>query len=208
MRDGATTIGWKVGYGSQQSRSRLSLDAPLVGFLTNRSLLDSGSSCSLTGWASPMLELEVAVHINIRVTHDLDPLGLEAAIGGLSAAVELVDLDVGDVDVAHILATNIFHRRVILAPNASWQGSRTLAGLGGKVVLNGVVVATTDDLEANGKIVKIVEEVSVELNKCGETLDGGSIVICGAVVPPIFVAPGDDVLATIDELGSVRVSFT
>jgi 2-keto-4-pentenoate hydratase len=206
---GATAIGWKVGSGSSRAQSRLSLDTLLVGFLTAKSQLDSGASCSLTGWDNPALEVEVAVRLAADVGPSTSIERLCAAVGELGAAIELVDFDAGDQDVTHILANNIFHRYVIFAPDEPVHGYRCLAGLSGRVTVNGEVVATTDNLEAlNGPILQTLRQVAVELGKCDESLRKDDVVICGSIVAPVSIRPGDDVIGTIDELGSVRVSFT
>src|SRR5437879_8385 len=79
---GERPIGWKVGFGTAAARAQLGIAAPLVGFLTDAGLLDSGATCSLAGWTKPMLEAEIAAYVDG-----------DGSIAGLGAAIELADPD-------------------------------------------------------------------------------------------------------------------
>ncbi|MGH9169030.1 MAG: hypothetical protein ACRD02_14505 [Acidimicrobiia bacterium] len=102
--EGARPIGWKVGFGAPAARERLSIMAPLVGFLTDATVLQSGARVSIGGWTRPVVEPEVAVHMAADLGEGADRDAVRAAIGGLGPAIELADVDLDLLEVEPILA--------------------------------------------------------------------------------------------------------
>ena len=102
---GARPLGWKLGFGAPAAMEKLGIDRPLVGFLTDRTLLPDGGTARVGGWMKPMLEAEVAVRV-----------GADGTIDGYAAAIELADLDPPPEDAEAIVAGNIFHKHVLLGP--------------------------------------------------------------------------------------------
>ncbi|MGA7490519.1 MAG: hypothetical protein WBW74_26660, partial [Xanthobacteraceae bacterium] len=112
---GDAPLGWKVGFGAPAMLERLGIAGPLVGFLTRGARLRSGASISLAGWAKPVAEPEIAVHIGRDVPADADHEAAAAAIAGISPAIELADLTTPPEDPEHILSGNIYQRHVVLS---------------------------------------------------------------------------------------------
>jgi 2-keto-4-pentenoate hydratase len=201
---GDRPLGWKVGFWAPPAREKFGLQRPLVGFLVDGRLLPDGAEVSIGDWATPMLEPEIAAHMSLDVDGDASWEDVRAAIGGLSTAIELADLDPPPEDVETILAGNIFHRHVLLGP-ADPERS-TAEGVRGRLLRDGEEIAATDAPEENtGEIVEVVRMTAELLAACGERLQAGEVVITGSIVPPVPVARGDDVTAELDPLGSVTV---
>ena len=204
IEDGARPLGWKVGFGSPAAFELLNTDRPLVGFLTDRSLLDDGATVPVGGWTTPMLEPEIAVHLAHDLEGDATHADVRAAIGGLSAAIELADVDVTPADPEPILAGNIYHRHVLLGPVD--EGRTTADGIRGRVLRDGEEIAATDTPEAaTGQLAEVVRLTAELLAASGERLRAGDVVITGSIVAPVKVAPGESVTAEIDPLGSLTV---
>jgi 2-keto-4-pentenoate hydratase len=206
---GETAIGWKVGFGAPAAMQNFGITAPLVGYLMQSGQLESGSTASLAGWVKPVAEPEIAVHIGRDLAGGGNLAAAAAAIAGLAPAIELADLDQPPQDVETILAGNIFHRHVLLGPRDDTRAGANISGLSGRVFRRGAEVARTDDLEANtGKLIDIVRHVADLLAGCGERLRAGSFIICGSVVPPLFVEPDEtEISFTLDPIGSVTARF-
>ena len=84
---GEKAVGWKVAFGAAAAMERLRITAPLFGFLMQRGVLASGATVSVAGWANPVLEPEIAVHICKDVPAGADREVAAAAIGGVGPAV-------------------------------------------------------------------------------------------------------------------------
>lgn len=207
---GETPIGWKVGFGAPAAMEKLQISAPLIGFLMQGGRLESGSTVSLAGWAKPVAEPEVAIHIGQDLPGGGDESAARAAIAGLSTAIELADLDPPPDEIEAILAGDIYQRHVIVGPvDGSRQGG-SVDGLRTRVTRNGEEHATQSELEANtGKLVPIVRHVADVLEGCGERLRAGDFVIAGSITPPLFLEASDrELIHEIEGLGSVSARFT
>ncbi len=197
LASGRRHLGWTLGFGSAAAMQRLGTSAPLIGFLTDRSLLDSGATCSIAGWKRAVLEPEIAAY-----------LGEGSEIEALGAAIELVDVDPDVQDVESILAGDIFHRHVLLSsPNRSRAGG-SVAGISARVLRGGEEIASTSDPEAlTGRVTDNLHAANATLERHGLGLRKGDVVILGSVVPPIQVAAGQSIRVVITPLGELEVRF-
>jgi 2-keto-4-pentenoate hydratase len=102
--NGARRLGWKVGFQTPQAMEALGIDAPIVGYLTNATLVPDGATISVDGFeGTPILETEIAVRI-----------GDDGTIAACAAALEITDLGDPKIGVERVLAGNVFHHAVIL----------------------------------------------------------------------------------------------
>jgi 2-keto-4-pentenoate hydratase len=201
---GERPLGWKVGFGSAAAIEALGTDRPLVGFLTDAALLDDGATVPIGGWTKPVLEPEIAVHLGADVGDGASWEDVRAAIHGLSAAIELADVDFEPTDPETILAGNIYNRHVLLGPVDT--GRSRGDGVSGRLLRDGELVASTDSPEElTGEIVEVVRLTGELLAASGERLRAGEVVITGSVVPPLPVSPGETIVAELPPLGSLSV---
>jgi 2-keto-4-pentenoate hydratase len=203
---GERQIGWKVGFGAPAAAAALGIDRPLVGFMLARAVLPDGASVPVGAWTAPRVEPEIAVHLAHDVAPDASRADVQQAIGGLSAAIELVDVHPPPEEVPAILAGNIFHRHVLLGPVDATRS--TGEGIGGRLLVDGQEVAATDDPSAlTGELVEVVRLTAELLGACGDRLRAGQLVITGSVVPPLDVSPGQRVTAELGPLGELTVEL-
>jgi len=175
--------GFKVGFGSPAAMAQLGIDRPLVGHISDETLLPDGATVDVSGWKNPMIELEVAVH----------------AGAGLSVAIELADVHPPPEDPEAILAGNIFHRHVILGPVVQAEpGAGALRRDGEAVERAEDAAALTGGYEA---VVRVVEDT------IGRALEPGEVVITGSIVPPTPVRPGERWEGEIERLGRLVVTM-
>ena len=201
---GDQPLGWKLGFGTEKAMSGLKISAPLVGYLLVGARLESGATCDVSAWVNPRLEPELAVFLTSDLPASASRKKAEAAIGGLGAAIELVDPDPSADDPEAILEGDIFQRHVLLGP--SRQAS--IADVRLRVVTNGEEVAASSDVtELTGDPVELVLHVANTLEAAGEGLTAGAVVICGSIVPALEVAAGDEVEVELDPLGALVVRF-
>jgi 2-keto-4-pentenoate hydratase len=206
---GETAIGWKVGFGAPAAMQTFGITAPLVGYLMQSGQLESGRAASLAGWVKPVAEPEIAVHIGRDLEGGGDLADAASAIASVGPAIELADLDQSPQDVETILTDNIYHRHVLLGPRDDTRAGANISGLSGRVFRRGAEVVRAGDLEANtGRLIDIVRHVADLLAACGERLRGGGFIICGSVVPPLFVEPDEtEISFTLEPIGSVTARF-
>jgi 2-keto-4-pentenoate hydratase len=209
LAGGDKSLGWKVGFGAPAMLKQLGIGGPLVGFLTQNARVQPGGSVSLAGWAKPVAEPEIAVHIGRDVPADADCDAAAAAIAGISPAIELVDVHTPPRDPERILAENIYQRHVVLGGTGPARAGSKPDGLTCRILRRGKESARTSDPQANtGQWVEIVRHVAHVLAAFGERLRAGEIIITGSVVPPLALEPGEaDIAFEVDPLGDVAVRF-
>jgi len=205
--DGARVIGFKAGFGSAGAFELLRIDAPLIGFLTDRTLLaagaaagvGAGATADLTGWHRPVAEAEVAVLLGRDLPADVDAHAVLGAVSAVAPAIELADLDIAPSAevVTDILGGDIYHRHVLLgekrATPAGWPGPELRATVTHRSGVDGADTETSEvvDVEAvPGPTAAVLVACARMAAVLGRGLRRGDVVILGSVVPPVRIAPG------------------
>jgi 2-keto-4-pentenoate hydratase len=191
---GATPIGWKLAFGTPVAMESLGTTGPLVGFLTDRTLIASGGECSIGGWAAPKLEPEIAVHFGAG----------GQGVAGVSAAIELADADRPPTETEAVLAGDIFHRAVVLDLGAA--GPVPVRPIEARIERDGEEIAATDDGEsATGKLEDLAAYVVRYLGEFGESTAEGEVIICGSMVGLLDIAAGQHLTNEVTAVGGVSV---
>ncbi len=209
---GARHLGWKVAFGAPASLERMEITAPLVGYLTDATLVEPGATISTGDWTAGVIEFEVAVWMGSDLGPEATPAEARAAVTAVGAAIEFADVDLAPIDAAaveEILAGDIFHAGLVLgAPDASRSGLDT-TGLHARISVDGEPLTTVDDLSAltgdHGRIVAVVADT---LAACGLGLRQGDLVITGSVVPPMPLERGRRYDFALEPLRRVSVNVT
>lgn len=208
LNSGEKLIGWKVGFGAPAALERLKLDAPLIGFLTDKSVLDSGASISVAGWTKTAVEPEIAVYLGRDLPGSSDRETTKEAIASLGPAIELADIRFPPDDVEAILAGNIYNRHVILGRADVSRAGCILDGLVGRVHRNGQeFTATNNPQDLTGDIIDIVRHVADFLHTTGETLRAGEVIITGSIVPPLLIEQKEEISYTLDPVDTIALNL-
>lgn len=203
LAEGAAHVGWKAGFGAAASRQVLGIDLPLIGFLTDRTVLPSepaeGVTVGIGTWTRPIAEAEIAVRMARDVPADADPEQVLAAVGWIGPAIELADIDLVPAPdaVADILEGDIFHRRVLFGPSratpAGWPvDAAPRAGIRHRPVdgpPSDLEVVDVEDLP--GSTSEVLLTCAAAADAVGPGLRAGDLVILGSVMPPVPLSPGD-----------------
>ncbi|MDP9148015.1 MAG: hypothetical protein M3N22_10170, partial [Acidobacteriota bacterium] len=161
LQAGEKPLGWKLAFGGPAAMQRLSINAPLVGFLLQRAVVPSASKISLHGWTKPAAEPELTVYIGEDLPANADRKTAISAIAGLGAAIEIADVDHPSEDVEGTLQRNIYQRHLILGPCDHALAGGLLEGLKARVFRNNLEIADTANLEAlTGELIDIVRHVA------------------------------------------------
>ena len=183
LAQGAEPIGWKVGFNVPDIQRKLGIDAPLAGFLTTDSLIESD-------WD------EYPIVVESEVAVELGDDG--RSIVALLPALELADPPDLDLELEQILAGNIFHRAVAFGPRVE-----TTEPGPGRILVNG---EEQHSVSAGG-LTEMVDAVAARLEAAGEQLRPGERIITGVLAPPHKAAQGDRIRLEIDGIGAVELQF-
>jgi len=208
LNAGEKSIGWKVGFGAPLSMEKLRLERPLVGFLTDKVLLTSACSVSITGWTKPAMEPEVAFYMGKDLYAGADLETTRNAIAALGPAIEIADVHFVPEDVEEILEDNIFNRHVILGRADPSRAGGQLAGLTGTISYNEKQFDPIVDLQTlTGDMIELIRHVANSLSMFGETLRAGDVIITGSILPPLSVIAKDSVSYRLEPIDSLSVNF-
>jgi 2-oxo-3-hexenedioate decarboxylase len=196
---GAARIGWKVALHIAAVEAVMGSE-PAFGYLTSATRLDSGGTFHARGVRALRAESEVAVELGRDVRPADDPAAVRAAIVGLAAALELVDVEPAADDFEGIVADNVYHRAFALGPSRPVVPGTPLTAtlrVNGEARASG---ATSEDFAAKLLgIARLLEAV-------GEGLRAGDRIITGSLTH-VPVRPGDAVEVAIDPLGSLALAI-
>jgi 2-keto-4-pentenoate hydratase len=198
---GATRLGWKIGLNIPEAQKPLGIEEPVIGYLTSATLVESGGEYRASGDSSLRAEPEVALELGADVGPDADGDAAREAIAALAVALELVDVTrpAGD-GIEAIVATNVFHRAVVLGP--SRPGLQE--GLKASIEVNG---ERRESAEAPDDFTDVVLLTARLLGEAGERLARGDLIIAGSLTPQVPLAIGDRVAVEIEGLGRVEAAI-
>jgi 2-keto-4-pentenoate hydratase len=200
LAGGARRLGWKLGLGAPPAREAWGIPGPAAGYITDATLVVSGTSLPLRGWESPKLEAEIAVRVAV------DEHG--PRVGSLGVAIELADIGSGGDDLASIIATDIFHRRTILGP---LQAEPETAVTTVTVERDGEPIALAEDPTAlvGGDPATMTAYLDRYLAglEMGEALADGEVIITGSTVPLVDCSAGGRFVVSAPGLGEVEVTL-
>jgi 2-keto-4-pentenoate hydratase len=205
---GEKSIGWKVGLGAPAALQRLHIQAPLIGFLTDRVLLDSGVTVSTNGWSKPAAEPEVAIYLGKDLAGEVDRQSVQNAIIAVGPAIELADVHFPPDDVEMILADNIYNRHVLLGKADSSRAGGVVDGLVGRISCNGEELPlVTDPQGLTGDIIQILSHTANLLHRFGEQPRAGDVIIAGSIIPPLWVEGNMVMEYTLAPIGTIWLSL-
>ena len=163
------------------------------------------------------LHVGVECELAVRLARDLpaerapyDRAAVAAAVGACMAALEVVDVRYSDyraLDTPTLVADDFFNAGCVLgAPLPTWH-ALDLAGLRGRMTINGVEVGTGRGGDILGHPLDALAWLANALAARGRQLSAGEFVLLGSVVETRWVEPGDVVEASIEGLAPASAHF-
>ena len=208
INQGERRVGWKAAFGAPQALEKFGISAPLVGFLTDKTLMQDGTTLVQADYAKPALEPEIAIHMGAGVSPGASLAEAKAAIRGLGPAIELADVTFPPDDPEEILAHNIYHRGLILGDCDTGFAGGDVSGLTGILTCNGDIVIDTSDVEAmTGRLGEIVHHFANFLAPFGGAIEKGDVIIAGSLIPPYWVDQKLEFVYELNPIGGIQVQF-
>jgi 2-keto-4-pentenoate hydratase len=211
LDSGHKPLGWKLAFGGPAAMERLHTNAPLVGFLIEAALVPSNSTISVDGWTKAAAEPEITVHLAKDLPGGADRATAKAAIGALGPAIEIADVDHPSDDVEGTLACDIYQRHIVLGRGDPTHAGGILDGLAARVLRNGAEFASITEPESlqnlTGELIDIVRHSANLLAVFGESLRAGEIIIAGSIIPPVWIAPGEEIVFTLATVDTISIRF-
>lgn len=184
-------LGWKLGFSDLAARQRAGLTAPVVGHLRRDRMLAPGGVFHVPAGAVIKAEVEVAVRLGRDVAAGPTLVEAEQAIAAHAPAIELVDVSLPLEGFEALLSGNLYHAAVLIGRERPGVPADPRLTLGACLRVNGRAVRASETERLPASFGEFVQAVADTLGAHGERLIAGDWIICGSVVEPWTVSPGD-----------------
>lgn len=208
-----TPGGFKIGATGRRMQEYLGLSGPVAGFMPPEGILASGARRRFAEFVNPGVECELAV----RLASDLPPGPCDrekaaAAVGGLGAAIEIVENRYAGGSLAFgtpwLIADQVFHAAAVLgAQETEWRGL-DLVGLKGRISVDGKTAGEGVGGDLLGHPLEALAWLAgSEVARAFGGLRAGQVVMLGSVTPPVWLDRPGHVVVAFPPLGTVDVRF-
>jgi 2-keto-4-pentenoate hydratase len=196
---GAERVGWKIGLNIPEAQNALGIEEPVIGYLTSATVVESGGEYRASDDSSLRAEPEVALEMGRDVEpDDADADVARDDVAGVAVALVLVDVGRPPEGIQGIVATNVFHRAVVLGPSRpAFPGE----GLEAVIEVDGQQRERADVPDDFSDVVLLTARL---LGEVGERLERGDRIIAGSLTPQVPLGPGNRVAVDIEGLGGVE----
>jgi 2-keto-4-pentenoate hydratase len=206
LRAGMPRRGWKVGINVPEVLASLGLRHPGVGWLDGSSVFQSGAVLVAPAGSRLHVEPEIAIRVERAVGSGEPAESARAAIGGVSAALELVDYAKPGGGLDEVVAHSMFHAATVLGPARALADAADLGSRWPEIEAGGATgPAPRGDL-VPADLGELVAFVASFLAAFGERLEAGDIVLSGSFTDrALRLRRGEEACARFGALGEVRV---
>jgi 2-oxo-3-hexenedioate decarboxylase len=210
LQRGERVIGAKLGLTSVAKQQRMGVDRPIVGFLTDRMLAPPEEiGGRMTEWAQPRIEPEIAFVTSRPIDSALDLDAVRAHIATVGVAAEVIDSRWSDYRfrLPDVVADNTSAAGIVIGASLPMDDVADMASLACTVSVDEQVLQEGTGAAILGDPLLAVQLLSYHLERCGEVLPAGSLVLAGALTDAVPLAPGHRYGLTIESLGEVLVDL-
>lgn len=207
---GRRVVGRKVGLTAKAVQAQLGVDQPDFGVLFDDMQLADGGTLDPASVLQPKAEAEVAVILSADLSGpDLTRADVERAVGGVAAAIEIVDSRIADwkITFADTVADNGSSAFFVLSDEVKPLAGLDLWTCGMALEVNGAVVSVGAGAACLGHPLEAATWLARTLAARGAPLRKGDIILTGALGPMVAITPGDHVRASIGGIGTVQFRY-
>jgi len=201
-------LGWKIGFNDLASQQRMGLAAPILGFLRRDCLLAPGDNFRIPANAVIKAEVEVAIRIGRDVAAGVTVAEAERAIAAFAPAVEVVNVTRPLDGIEALLRGNLYQAAVLLGPEQHAIPSAPRQMIQARLHVDGKPVRESEPLRLPECFGELVQLAAKTLSQHGEQLAAGDWIICGAIIEPLVVSPGDRIGVEMPPFERMTLGFT
>lgn len=211
IANGALIIGKKIGLTSVKVQEQLGVDQPDFGMLFNDMEIKNGGSLSILDTMQPKVEAEIGFVLKKNL-NSLNPTltEIEEAIDYAVVAIEVVGSRVADwnIKISDTIADNASASHFVLGDLKKQLSEIDLIGCEMQLFKNNQLVSQGSGAACLGSPIKATQWLAKKMVEMGSPLQAGDLILSGALGPMVNVVKNDEILATVEGLGSVTIKFT
>jgi 2-keto-4-pentenoate hydratase len=205
--------GYKIALSTPTMQELLGTNRPCMGLLHENSVWSSPQAIQLDPYMNLGMECEIAVRLGADLKPEDAPFtrdNVAKIVASCQPSFEIVDdrnADYSNSDYCSLIADNCWNAGVILGPEiANWQ-DLDFEATRGSLVINGKEIAHGLLSDAMGHPFEAVAWLANLMAERGRTVEAGSLIMTGSIVPTTFAGPGDEVRYVVDGVGEVVATF-
>ena len=210
LREGRRLVGRKIGLTAKAVQEQLGVNQPDFGMLFADMCLADGEEIAPRSVMQPRCEAEVALVLNSPLDREqLTLIDLIDAVAYALPAIEVVGSRIADwrIEIVDTVADNASSGMYVLGTRPVKLGDIDLRECGMVMERKGAQISIGSGAACLGNPLNAALWLARKMVEMGMPLDAGDTVMTGALGPMVPVAPGEEVEARIDGLGSVRAVF-
>ncbi|AXF57215.1 2-keto-4-pentenoate hydratase [Salicibibacter kimchii] len=206
----AKISGWKLGLTSKSKQEMMGVHEPSYGVLLDSMQLFEGEPISTQSLIHAKVEPEIAFIFNkeisggvISVTDVLD------ATAYITPAMEIIDSRYRNFDftLPDVVADNSSSSRYILGERLYQVNDVDLRLMGMVFKKNGEIIETSAGASVMGHPARAVAWLANKLQKRGQRIKPGEVVLSGALSKAFSIAAGDHFSVSFDGIGTLEAAF-
>lgn len=206
---GDPVVGAKLGLTSAAKQERMHVDRPIVGFLTASMQVDLRELAEgVERWAQPRIEPEIAFVTAVDIARALEDEEMAGAVESVGLAAEIIDSRWTGYRfrLPDVVADNTSAAGFLLgADPVPLLEAGDLAALRCTVTVDDALVHEATGAAILGHPLRALRLLSEHLERHGQTLPAGSLVLAGALTDAVPLSAGRDYRLAIEGLGSITV---
>lgn len=207
---GGALAGWKAGATNPGAQAAFGLSQAVYARLLADARLADGATLDSSALIHPRIECEVAfVMASDLAGPGVTPAAALAAVEGAVAAFEVVDArtEGWGAKMPEMIADNVFQARYLLGDRVVPVAGLDLAAIEVVLEKHGAEAARAKGANVLGSPANALAWMANRLGEHGHTLRAGQLVLAGSLTPLVPCAPGDELVARFDRLGTIRLRF-
>jgi 2-keto-4-pentenoate hydratase len=204
-------VGYKVGLTSERLQRMCGIASPISGVLPLGRVHGTKATLSFRDYQHLGLEFEIAARLRDDLPPSHAPFDIDsvtAAVGGICAAIELIDdrcADHAAVDALSLITDNVWNAGAILSEfTSTWPSLATAIGI---VNRDGIEVDRGCGSDVLGHPFTSLTWLANHLAHTGDGLKAGQIVLTGSLVRPCFPDNPGTYDFGMAGVGSIRVNI-
>jgi len=200
-------LGWKIGFNDRASQQRMGLATPVLGFLRRDRLLAPGGVFRMPANAIIKAELEVAIRMGCAVAAGATVAEAESAIAAYAPAVEVVDVSRPLDGIEALLRGNLYQAGVLLGPEQPAIPAMPRQSIQARLHVDGKPVRASEPQRLPERFGELVQVAADTLSRHGEQLVAGDWIICGSIIEPFVVSPGNVIEVEMSAFERMTLGF-
>jgi 2-oxo-3-hexenedioate decarboxylase len=194
----------KMGLTSVAKMEQMGVHNPIYGHLTDAMQLDNGGSISHAGHCHPRTEPELCFVLKEDLEGPVTPEEAMAAVGGIHAALEIIDSRYKDFKftLIDVVADNASSIHFVLGDEGG--ADLDISDLEMSLWINGECVETGSSKAIYDHPARSLAAQANMLAERGERLLAGQVVMSGGATKAVAVKPGDHVKVVVQNIGTAE----